>query len=151
MLDSLKQAAGSLLAMLEPYQAWILWGSGVSLFVALAGMLCLPWFITRLPPDYFCQPDRRSRDSLQTSAAGHLFLSLVKNAAGFLLVILGMIMLVTPGQGVLTILAGLFLMQFPGKYRLERWLVGRPGVLPAMNWLRAKRAKPPFEAPPKQQ
>ena len=56
-------------------------------------------------------------------------------------------MLVTPGQGVLTILAGLLLMNFPGKYRLERWLVMRPGVMRALNWLRARRGQTPFEIP----
>jgi hypothetical protein len=53
-------------------------------------------------------------------------------------------MLFTPGQGILTILAGLLLMNFPGKYRLERWLVQRPGVLSSLNWLRTRRGKAPF-------
>ena len=53
-------------------------------------------------------------------------------------------MLFTPGQGILSILAGLLLMNFPGKFRLERWLVQRPGVLKSLNWLRARRGKAPF-------
>ena len=51
----------------------------------------------------------------------------------------------TPGQGLLTLLVGLLLMNFPGKYRLERWLVGRRGVLTALNWLRRRGGHPPFQ------
>jgi len=77
-----------------------------------------------------------------------LVLVVLKNALGVVLVVLGFIMLFTPGQGLLTLLAGLLLMNFPGKYRLERWLVLRPGVLRGLNWLRQRGGHPPFEAPP---
>ena len=71
----------------------------------------------------------------------------MKNLLGALLVVLGLVMLVTPGQGLLTLLAGLLLMNFPGKYRLECWVVLRPGVLRALNWLRGRGGQPPFERP----
>ncbi len=57
------------------------------------------------------------------------------------------VMLVTPGQGIVTLLIGLLLMNFPGKYRVERWLVLQPGVLRGLNWLRQKRGHQPFDAP----
>ena len=72
---------------------------------------------------------------------------LLKNLLGAVLVALGVVMLFTPGQGILTLLAGLLLMNFPGKYRLECWLVQRPGVLRGMNWLRERHGEPPFESP----
>ena len=74
-------------------------------------------------------------------------LVVLKNALGLVLVILGFIMLFTPGQGLLTLLAGSLLMNFPGKYQLERWLVLRPGVLRALNWLRHRGGHASFEAP----
>jgi len=49
-----------------------------------------------------------------------------------------------PGQGILTILIGVMLLNFPGKRRLERWLVSRPRVLPVINGLRARFGKPPL-------
>jgi hypothetical protein len=49
---------------------------------------------------------------------------------------------------MLTLLAGLLLMNFPGKYQLERWLVTRPGVLRALNWLRGRQGHAPFDHPP---
>jgi hypothetical protein len=45
-------------------------------------------------------------------------------------------MLVLPGQGVLTILLWFILMDLPGKYRFERWLVARPLVFKSINRLR---------------
>jgi hypothetical protein len=48
----------------------------------------------------------------------------------------------------LTLLIGLLLMNFPGKYQAERWLLLRPGVLRALNWLRERHGRAPFEIPP---
>jgi hypothetical protein len=56
-------------------------------------------------------------------------------------------MLFTPGQGIVTILIGLVLVDLPGKRALERWMVGRPRVLAAINRLRAKYGHPPLEDP----
>ena len=52
-----------------------------------------------------------------------------------------------PGQGLLTLLIGLMLTDFPGKYRLEKRLIAQPGVLKAVNWLRARAGHPPLEPP----
>ena len=76
-----------------------------------------------------------------------LLLGALKNLIGALLLVLGVIMLFVPGQGLLTMLIGLMLMNFPGKYRLERWLVRRSGVLNSLNWLRRRRGRAPFKAP----
>ena len=56
-------------------------------------------------------------------------------------------MLFVPGQGLLTIIVGLTVMNYPGKFRLERWLVMRPRVLPALNWLRKRYGHPPLQDP----
>ncbi|HRD19060.1 MAG TPA: hypothetical protein PLB60_08410, partial [Candidatus Marinimicrobia bacterium] len=54
----------------------------------------------------------------------------------------GFLLLFIPGQGILTILVGIILMNFPGKYRLERKLVQRPGVLQGINKIRKKFNRP---------
>lgn len=135
------------LALLERYQPLLLALGGISALMALATLVCLPWVITRLPANYFVRNERVVWRDLAEEPAGALVVIAVKNGVGFFLVLLGAIMLVTPGQGVLTILAGLMLMNFPGKFQLERWLVLRPGVLAGLNWLRALRQREPFEAP----
>ena len=79
--------------------------------------------------------------------AANLLLVILKNSLGLVLALLGVVMLFTPGQGLLTLLAGLALMNFPGKYRLERRLALSPGVLKGINWMRERRNYPPMEAP----
>jgi hypothetical protein len=71
----------------------------------------------------------------------------VKNLIGFILILAGIAMLVLPGQGVLTIVVGMVLMNFPGKFRLERWLATRPPVWRSLNWLRKKATRPVLEHP----
>ncbi len=67
-----------------------------------------------------------------------------KNVLGVLLVGLGIVMSIpgVPGQGILTILLGIMLLDFPGKRRLEFRLVSRPRVLKAINRLRHRFGKP---------
>jgi UPF0716 family protein affecting phage T7 exclusion len=70
-----------------------------------------------------------------------------KNVLGVILLIAGAIMLLTPGQGIITMLIGLALIDVPGKRALETWIVGRPRVLAAINRLRARYGHPPLEEP----
>jgi hypothetical protein len=69
---------------------------------------------------------------------------IAKNVAGLILIIAGIVMLVGPGQGILTILIGLILMDIPGKRPLEAKLIKRPVILAAVNNFRAKYNKPPL-------
>jgi hypothetical protein len=56
-------------------------------------------------------------------------------------------MLVVPGQGLLSIAVALIVLDFPGKFRLERWLATRPPVWRSLNWLRKRFDRPPLEIP----
>jgi hypothetical protein len=128
-------------------EALLWWGSGFSLVMLVATLIGVPWVVARLPKDYFNQPERAVWRLSGDEPWFALILGGVKNAVGAVLVLLGLVMLVTPGQGLLTLLAGLLLMNFPGKYQLERWLVRRPGVMAALNWLRGRGGHPPFDPP----
>ena len=128
-------------------QELVLVASGVSLGAVILALVGVPWVVTRLPGDYFSQPRRRSWRESDGEPLFAVFIGLLKNLFGALLVLLGIVMLFTPGQGLLTLLAGLLLMNFPGKYQLERWLVLRPGVLKALNWLRKRQGQAPFDHP----
>lgn len=68
----------------------------------------------------------------------------VKNIVGVILLALGIAQLFLPGQGIVTILLSLSLLDFPGKRQLERKIVGRPTVLGAINALRAKHGRAPL-------
>jgi amino acid transporter len=109
-------------------------GLGIaSVIVFLLSLLLLPVFVRKIPSNYFV---REHQDD-----PWHLLLqprNILRNTLGILLIIAGIAMLVLPGQGLLTMLIGIAVMNFPGKYELERWLVGRKGVLRALNWIRRK-------------
>jgi uncharacterized membrane protein YphA (DoxX/SURF4 family) len=103
--------------------------------------------VARLPHDYFNQSHRAVWRFSLGAPWYALVLAGLKNLVGALLVLLGLLMLITPGQGILTLLVGLLLMNFPGKYQLECWLVRRPGVLKALNWLRRRNGQVAFDPP----
>ena len=67
-----------------------------------------------------------------------------KNLLGYLLIVAGIAMLLLPGQGVLTMLLGFIMVDLPGKYRFERWLVARPLVLRSINMLRRRAGREPL-------
>jgi len=55
-----------------------------------------------------------------------------------------MLMLVLPGQGLLTIFVGLMLLDFPGKYQVERRAVSYKPILRSINWLRQRVGRDPL-------
>jgi hypothetical protein len=59
-----------------------------------------------------------------------------------------MVLLLLPGQGILTLLIGISLLDFPGKRQLEKRIARERHVLKAINWIRAKAGRPPLEVPP---
>ncbi len=72
---------------------------------------------------------------------------LLKNGLGYALILIGMLLSLpgVPGQGLLTILLGLVLLDFPGKRRLERWILRRPRLLVRVNGLRARFGRQPLQ------
>ena len=130
-----------LLLQYSPLFIALAWGSLLLFVVSLA---VIPWLVTKIPADYF-QPQYRDRlqTAIKRSVAARC-LAVIKNLLGATLVCLGVVMLVTPGQGLLTILIGLLLTDFPGKYALEQRLVAMPSVLNSLNWIRTKAGKPPL-------
>lgn len=69
-----------------------------------------------------------------------------KNIFGIFLIGLGIILSLpgVPGQGILTILLGLIMLDIPGKRPLEAWIIKKPTVLSAVNKFRARYNKPPL-------
>jgi hypothetical protein len=115
-----------------------------SIVMFVATLAIVPVLLLRLPADYFSHA-RRQRPHLSTRhPVIRALLLTLKNLLGVVLIAGGVAMLVLPGQGIITILIGITLMNFPGKYRLERWLIERPLVLRGINWLRRRYDVPPL-------
>ncbi len=109
----------------------------VSVAMFIGTIVAVPVFFARIPSDYFLRQD-----------AHRLHVRLARNAIGAVLVALGVAMLVLPGQGVLTILVGLALLDVPLKDRVLRWLLCHPRVKHAVDSLRAKAGNGPLIPPP---
>ncbi|MEX1198201.1 MAG: hypothetical protein WEB57_10100 [Pseudohongiellaceae bacterium] len=115
-----------------------------SALVFAVSLLTVPWFVARIPVDYFREVERPVLPWANRHPAIRWPLLVIKNLAGLLFMAAGIAMLVLPGQGLLTMLAGIILMDFPGKFRFERWLIRQPALLDAINWLRRRRGRPPL-------
>jgi len=123
-------------------------GLGFASFFLFVGTLALiPLIVIRIPVDYF----NRKRRSPALKRHEHPFLGwfwlLFKNCLGGICVAAGLAMLVLPGQGLLTILVGVMLIDFPGKFALERRLVRHPRVFRSLNWIRFKAGKARLQPP----
>ena len=123
--------------------AW--WLGGISALTFVLTLIAIPFLVARIPADYFAHAHRERTLWADRHPVVRMTLLIAKNLIGVALVIAGIAMLVLPGQGLLTILIGLLLINFPGKYHLEKWLVTRTPVLKAANWLRMRSGHPPIE------
>jgi hypothetical protein len=121
--------------------AWLI--APISVLMFFGSILLIPILLVRLPADYFIS--HPIRDWPTKRPVSHLLLVIGKNILGVVLIGLGIGMLVLPGQGLLTILLGIILMDFPAKRKLERKLISYKPLRDSTNWLRHRYGKPPFE------
>lgn len=117
------------------------WLLVISLISFVGTLIVVPIILVRIPQDYFSFQDRHQIPWRHRNRFWRLPVLLAKNLLGVIFIALGMLMLVLPGQGLLTILIGLVLLDFPGKYHVERWAVNQPVVMRSINWIRVKAGK----------
>jgi hypothetical protein len=137
----------SQLSWLREYQSILWWSGAVSIALLLLTPALVAYVVVQLPKDYF-NPKRRQRAGWpQKYPAVRPIVVIAKNLLGALLALAGVAMLALPGQGVLTLVAGLMFMDFPGKFQLERWLATRSQVWRSLNWLRKRFGRDPLDRP----
>jgi len=122
---------------------YLLWLAAFSVLTFIGSLLIIPILLVRIPVDYFVagagRPVRISPLMLLSR--------ILKNILGLILLGAGILMLFLPGQGLLTIVIALSLLDFPGKRGLELRLIRQPRVYKAINWLRRKYKRPPLIIP----
>ena len=121
-----------------------LWlGVGISVVLAIGSIALVAVVVVHWPADHFKPHLPGGRAEVRR----HVVAKVARNAAGGLLILLGLVMALPgiPGQGVLTMIVGLTLIDFPGKQGLERRLIGRPHILRAINRVRARFGRDPLE------
>jgi hypothetical protein len=127
------------------FALWMLIASAVMFAGAL---ILVPVLVARIPEDYFAHPRRARLGFARIHPAFRWILIVIKNILGLSCLFFGALRLVLPGQGILTLLLGFSLLDYPGKFRMERWLVRRKGVLDSINWIREKADRPPLRVGP---
>jgi hypothetical protein len=121
---------------------------GVALFLGtfLINLAIVSFILVKLPADYFKKEHKSSVWSGPRPAV-NLLKVIGKNLLGFFLVALGIVLSLpgVPGQGLLTVLLGIMLLDFAFVRRLERKLLSRPAIVNAITRLRRRFDKPPLE------
>ncbi len=104
------------------------------------GVVLVRWLVLRIPADYFVAdgPD------LKHSSVRQRLLTASKNVAGVLLALAGLVMIVTPGPGLIAVLLGISLIDFPGKRHFLARFVRHPSILAAANRFRARHGLAPL-------
>ena len=130
----------SITEFVSNYKTYILWLATISLFVFIFSLVSIKWLVALIPTDYFVKKDISK--SKKSYSLLWLMSIIVKNIIGYTLILGGILMLVLPGQGLFTILMGLILSNYPGKYTIEKRFISIPSILKTINWLRKKSNKP---------
>ena len=114
----------------------------VSLALAVVYAIGVFFAVIHMSSDYFAHKAPAETTWRRRHPLLRLLFRGLKNVAGGGLVLLGLTMLVLPGQGILTILIGLTFLDFPGKRRLEIWIVQRPSIRYGVDRIRKKAGRP---------
>jgi hypothetical protein len=120
------------------------WGIGISAALAVISLGLATAVVLAWPADHF----RRDRlDRSDTHFALRVLALVGKNLLGLVVFLLGLVMALPgiPGQGLLTMVIGITLLDFPGKRELERRLIAHPRILRSINRLRARFNRAPLE------
>lgn len=135
------EGGGVIADAVELLGPWLGWLGALSAALFLISALLLPLLIVRLPADHFMDtfdgvPPRRS-------PAAHA----ARIVFGSFLIVAGILMIVLPGQGLFTIIAGLIVLDGPWRRWVERLALQRPSIVKSLDWLRERADREPFELP----
>lgn len=123
-----------------------LWVSGLTLISLTLSLTFVTFLLIQLPATYFLDSHCRKlwidqHPLIRWSGV------ILKNLLGILLILLGGVLSIpgVPGQGLLTILIGIMLLDFPRKRHLERAILRLPRIRALVNGLRHRFGKSPLE------
>jgi hypothetical protein len=142
--DRLRHLTARLVALGKSGGLWL--GLALSVGLAIASLAIAAAVVVSWPADRF-KPGSRATFLATHPTAVRLLAGFGKNLAGVVLVLLGVIMALpgVPGQGILTMIIGLTLVDFPGKVGLERRLVSHSFVLRQLNAVRHRFHRAPLD------
>ena len=117
----------------------------VSLVAFAVTLAVIPIWIKRMDRDFFI---RKKRHTIRNTPFLRRFpIIIMKNITGIVLLAAGFIMLFIPGQGVLTMVMGLTLVNFPFKQQLQIKVLRLKSVQATLNWIRRKTTQTELRFP----
>ena len=137
-IESLKTFGAVLFEWLKGHGVMLI---SVSVMSFIVSILFCTLVIAYLPSDYFLPTGQSSRIKHPVLRIG---LKCLKNLFAIVLVVVGIIQLLLPGQGVLTMLIGIIISDLPGKRRVERRIIRLPAILATANSIRSRFKRPSF-------
>jgi hypothetical protein len=137
----------SIMTWFEAHESLLWWLTISSALAFIGTMIVVPLLLIRMPADYFTRqrPYYHGRHPII-----HWTILISKNFLGIIFLLAGIAMLFLPGQGIITIMLAIYLLNFPGKRYLERQFISLPRVLSTINNIR-RRAKQPLLIDPLQE
>ena len=120
-------------------------GGGLFLSSLVVSFLAIALVMVKIPADYF-SPNYSQKFMPNSTFLVRWGAVILKNLLGVFLIALGIVLSLpgVPGQGLLTILLGLIMLDIPGKRPLEARIIQRPTIQTAINGLRSRFNKPPL-------
>src|SRR5262245_46406099 len=137
------------LAWMRGHESVVVSAAAISLFTFVGSIAVVTALIVRMPANYFDYRVPPPDSWRGRHPAVRIAFVALKNILGLIIVAIGLVLLLPgiPGQGVLTVLIGITLLNFPGKRKLELRFIRFQPVLRAVNWIRAKNHRPPLVIP----
>lgn len=132
---------------IRAHEVAVWWLATLSVVMFVGTLIAVPLLVVRIPSDYFVHRKRHPSQWRSQHPVLRFATLAVKNVTGVVFIVVGLAMFVLPGQGILTMLIGVVLVDFPGKFALEQWLIRKRLVANSVNWIRAKANRPPLEIP----
>jgi hypothetical protein len=122
----------------------VIWAAGLFVVTFTISLVLFGVLVVLLPERYFLQ---ESNEYWRDKPPVVRWLRIIgKNLLGLVLIVLGLLLSLPgiPGQGLLTVLIGVMLLDIPGKRQLARWVLRHPRMLRSVNRLRAWFRRPPL-------
>ena len=97
---------------LTSYSSILIGIGGLSILILMFSIIGLGWFISQIPEDYFKKKKRQAKNWDQYSSETRMMMIIVKNVIGIVMLISGLLLLILPGQGILTMIIGILLIDY---------------------------------------
>lgn len=117
----------------------------ISIVSLIISILIIPVLLIKMPCDYFMIKHIDYVKNRVRHPILRFIIHLIKNSLGTIFLLSGIVLLFIPGQGILTILIGVSLLDLPFKRKIEYKIISKPVVLNFVNRIRRRAGEAALE------